>query len=325
MEKSSVFETQKLEYKKFCKKAGIYSAEAFNKRLREGKIASVIEICEKRHIQKIKEISCEIKRKYRCRIVCISGPSSSGKTAFAQRLKRELEQSGTKAISISIDDYYKSGAELPVDEYGCPDLESPDAIEALKLNENINDLLEGKETAMPLLDFKSGVKLSNGKAIKADPDDILIIEGIHAFNPNIVMPNDKAEKYNIYCTPLNEVLGNNGKRIDSQLTRRLRRLIRDYYHRNASYELTFSTWDKVEKGGEKNIYPFTENADIIFNSALAYEYAAYAAYLDVIFKNITKDDPYWENAQELFSAVLQFDRISNDYIPQSSIIREFIE
>lgn len=325
MKKNNILEDQRLEYKSFCEKAGISSAEAFNKRLREGKAEYVVEACEKRHAQKIKDISFEIKKRDRCRIVCISGPSSSGKTTFAQRLKHELEQSGTRAFSISIDDYYKFGADLPIDEDGSPDLESPDAIEAQQLNENLNDLLNGKETVLPVLDFMAGVKIPSGKTLKINPKDVLIVEGIHALNPKVVQPNTEFEKYSIYCTPLNEVLGNDGKRIGSQLTRKLRRLIRDYYYRNASYELTFSTWAKVEKGGEKNIYPLTENADNIFNSALAYEYAAYAGHLEAIFKNITEEDPYWENAQELFSEVRQFDRIAENFIPQNSIIREFIK
>ena len=204
-------------------------------------------------------------------------------------------------------------------------MESPEAIEAEKLNEDINDLLNGKKAALPVFDFMEGAKIPNGRILEIAPDDVLIIEGIHALNPQVVYPNEKFEKYSLYCTPLNEVTGDDGTRISSQLTRKLRRLIRDYYYRNADYALTFSTWERVEKGGEKNIYPLTKNADNIFNSALAYEYAVYSKHLNVIFKDITPDDPYFEKAKELFSAVLQFDCISEEYISQNSIIREFIK
>lgn len=259
-----------------------------------------------------------------CKLILITGPSSSGKTTFANRLSEELKKHGLSTLNISLDDYYKPIDEIPPGDDGKPDLEDIEAFEYDILNEHITHLIAGNSVYMPYYDFEKRMKIREGKLISLKDDEIILVEGIQALNPKIANSIDADKKYKIYCSALNALKNKNGDRIKSEITRLMRRLVRDYYFRNADYKLTFDLWDKVEIGSEKNIYPFTGEADTIFNSAAFYEYNLYKKHLAEILKDAVNDSNYTEKTKILLDTTEEFESLEDFVVPQYSIVKEFI-
>lgn len=324
MNNDKIIENQIKEYEYFLKNIGIVSVDDVNLAIRQNKITDLIMCSENRHYEIIKRCCNDILSKKDCKIILITGPSSSGKTTFAGRLCNELKRYGVSTLSISLDHYYKPLDEIPLDADGKPDIEDIEAFEYELLNSHICELIDGKSVYMPYYDFQKRLKAKDNKAVSLLENDIIIVEGIHAFNPKIAKDISSERKYFIYCSALNSLNDKNGNRIKSEQTRQMRRFVRDYYFRNADYKLSFDLWDNVEVGSKKNIYPYTEKADMVFNSAAFYEYSLYKKHLDIILKDALDDHIYKEKALTLLSSVADFESLADNYVPADSIIREFI-
>ncbi|MCK9478844.1 MAG: nucleoside kinase [Firmicutes bacterium] len=309
-----------VEYKSWCEKLGILTVSDINRILKEGKASWLINISEIWHEQNISEIAREIKRDVaRKKIILISGPSSSGKTSFAGRLQLHLKVLGINAVSISLDNYYKDIDDMPLNSYGKPDFEALESIDYIRFNENIEHLIDGHKVLVPIYDFsdKSGKEVP----LKLEADDVIIVEGIHGLNENLTANISNDKKYKIYCSALTALSKDDNTRIKSRTNRLIRRLIRDYYFRNSHYKFTFELWPHVEEGAQKYIFPYTNSADVIFNSSLLYELAVYKSHLNEIFKDAENKN---DEINELLGLVNSFDDIDDKMTPRTSIIREFV-
>lgn len=311
------------QYKSWCEKLGISTISDINRIIKEGRTNWLINVSETWHEQNLSEIARKIKNNVlQKKIVLISGPSSSGKTSFANRLALHLEVLGVKAISISLDNYYINEEDMPKNPDGKPDYEALESIDYSRFNDNVEHLLAGEQVYIPIFSFKSKTAIEKPLLLKGD--EVIIVEGIHGLNGKLThnIPDDK--KYRIYCSALTALSKDDGTRIKSRTNRLIRRLIRDYYFRNSSYKFTFELWPDVEAGAQKNIFPFTDSADIIFNSSLLYELAVYKEHLNLIFKNVPKSDENYDKISELLELVNSFCPIDTDLTPRTSIIREFV-
>lgn len=313
------------EYKNWCEKVGIETISDVNRLVKEGKISWLINISEIWQEQKISEIAKTIKDniKYK-KTVLISGPSSSGKTSFATRLQLHLKVLGINAISISLDNYYLDKKKIPLNEKGEPDYEALEAIDYELFNQNLVDLTDGKEADIPVYDFKKPRTDEDVVKMKLNPDEVIIVEGIHGLNPKLSSSIPEDNKYKIYCSALTALSMDDGTRIKSRTTRLIRRLIRDYNFRGTGYAETLNMWPDVETGAQKNIFPFTDQADIIFNSSLLYELAVYKNPLNELFMETKEDLVNQHTIIYLTTLVNHFRSIEKIYTPPSSIIREFV-
>lgn len=313
-----------MEYKGWCEKLGITTVSDVNKLIRDGKTSWLINISEIWQEQKISEIAKTIKDNIsKKKIILISGPSSSGKTSFATRLQLHLKVLGINAVSISLDNYYIEKQYIPLGEDGKPDLEALEAIDYKRFNKNVEELIEGKEVLIPIYDFGKACIVKE-RPLSLKPDEVIIVEGIHGLNDKLSSDVPDENKYKIYCSALTALSMDDGTRIKSRTTRLIRRLIRDFNFRNSSYQYTFELWPSVERGAEKNIFPYTDNADIIFNSSLLYELCVYKNPLNELFMDAEGDTINAETISQLSSLVNNFRSIEKIYTPPSSIIREFV-
>ncbi len=296
-----------------------------NEAINNGSIYKLIEVAEALHEKKVANIADEIqKHKDRGNIILIAGPSSSGKTTFAHRLKIQLMVNGMKPISISVDNYFVDREKTPINEFGEYDFESINALDIELLNEHLTQLIQGEEVEMPIYNFKLGKREYNGNAIKIKPDQPIIIEGIHGLNEQLTYSIPEDHKFKIYISCLTQLNIDNHNRIPTTDVRKLRRLVRDHQYRGYSASDTLMIWPSVRRGEDRNIFPFQEDADIMFNSALIYELAVLKYYAEPLLREIGQDHPKYIEAQRLLrflSYVLPF---NTDKIPLNSILREFI-
>lgn len=259
------------------------------------------------------------------RVIFIAGPSSSGKTTFAQRLRIQLLVNGLRPVSLSMDDYFLDREFTPFTEKGEYDFEAFEAIDSKPLNKQILDLLAGKEITMPKYNFITGKKEWSGRKLLLLPDQPVIIEGIHGLNPNLTkaLPEDKI--YKIYISALTQLGIDSHNNIPTTVARLIRRIVRDYQFRGSSALKTIKQWSEVRAGEEKNIFPYQENADIMFNSALIYELAVLKKYAYPLLEKISDEIPEHSTSRQLLDFLNFFQDISNeDDIPNNSILREFI-
>lgn len=311
------------EYSNWCKKLGIVKIADINRIINEGRINWLINVSEIWHEQNISEISRKINDNIsNKKIILISGPSSSGKTSFANRLQLHLKVLGINAVSISLDNYYINTEKMPLNDEGKPDLEALESIDYKRFNQNVEELISGKQALIPSFNF--GNETIGDRPLKLEQDEVIIVEGIHGLNEKLTSNISNDNKYKIYCSALIALSKDDGTKIKSRTNRLIRRIIRDYYFRNSSYQKTFEIWPNVEIGAQKNVFPYTESADIIFNSSLLYELAVYRNYLNKIFRNVTEHDSNYDKITELFSLVNNFESIDSDVIPGASLVREFI-
>ena len=303
---------------------GADSVIGINKKLeREGEI-ELISLAEAVHSRQLAEIGDMIEQnKDKIRLICIAGPSSSGKTTFSNRLRIELLSRGIKPISISLDNYYKPRNEIPKDENGNFDFETIDALDVKKFNENLSDLIAGKNARIPVHNFKTHA-MEEGHDVHIDVDQPIIIEGIHALNDDLTTSIPNEMKYRIFIAPSAQINLDNDNPLSLTDSRLLRRIIRDNKYRFTPANMTMSLWDSVRKGEFKWIYHTQENADYIFNSFLAYELCALKPLAEPLLKEIKKDDEYFPIAERLLRLLKFFDGITDKWIPCNSLIREFI-
>lgn len=288
-------------------------------------VSKLIKVAEALHEKKVANIADEIEEhKDRGNVILIAGPSSSGKTTFAERLMIQLMVNGLKPIAISMDDYFVDREKTPVDDRGEYDFESIEAIDLELLNEHLSHLIQGEEVDMPIFNFKSGMREYIGRKVKIRPDQPIIIEGIHGLNEKLTYSIPKDHKYKIYISCLTQLNIDNHNRIPTTDIRKLRRLVRDHQFRGLSALDTLRIWPSVRRGEDKNIFPFQEDADIMFNSSLIYELAVLKYHAQPLLSEIGKNSQDYIEAQRLLRFLTYVLPLEAKDIPLNSIIKEFI-
>jgi uridine kinase len=274
--------------------------------------------------KKIVNIAEQISRHKDVKIILIAGPSSSGKTTFAKRLSIHLRVLGIIPKVIGMDDYFVSRHLSPIKENGEPDFESLKAIDVKLLNEHLTTLLSGKVIELPKYNFISGTSERSHKKMRIDKDEILILEGIHGLNDQLTASVPFNQKVKIYVSALNNLNIDSHNRIPTSDSRKLRRLVRDSNFRGHSAEQTLLMWDSVREGEEKNIFPFQENADFMFNSILTYEIGVIKKFAMPLLQQISEFSNQFASAQLLMNTLHHLHIIDENYVPTNSILREFI-
>jgi len=285
----------------------------------------LIKISEALHGKKIAEIADKIKHKGNVKLILVAGPTSSGKTTFSKRLAVQLKVAGLKPIQISLDNYFVNREQTPKDENGEYDFEALEALDTKTFNENINNLKEGKTIDMPQFSFETGERYYDGTQLSADEDTVFIAEGIHALNPELTSEIDDSIKFKVYISALTQIGIDGHNRISTTDNRLIRRIIRDHKYRNYSVLDTLNRWESVRRGEEKNIFPFQEEADIMFNSALLYELAVLKKHAEPLLKDVNQKEPMHAEAKRLLKLFSYFKHINiEEEIPPTSILREFL-
>lgn len=298
---------------------------SLNKKIINNTIDDMIRVNEALHEKKIAYIADEISNDDNIKIVLIAGPSSSGKTTFAQRLSIQLRVNGKKTFALSLDDYFVDREHTPKDENGEFDFETIDALDLELFNEQLLKLMACEQVQIPTFNFKSGKREYTKEHVKLTNDHIIIIEGIHGLNDKLTKNIPQKNKFRIYISALTQLNIDNHNRISTSDLRLVRRIVRDNTHRGNNVYKTMELWDNVVKGTEKYIFPHQENADAIFNSALVYELSVLKKYAEPLVKEIKKDSIFYPERQRLLKFFSYFKSIDDESaIPNTSILREFI-
>ena len=313
------------EHKNWAEILGVEDISQLNKITRSNRYGDIIKISEALHEKKIVEISTKISEKRnKVNIILIAGPSSSGKTTLSKRLGIQLAVNGLHAIEISIDNFFLDRENTPLDENGDYDFESLEAIDICYFNEFLLKLMDGEEVAVPHFDFHLGQRVFNGKKIKMEKDNILIIEGIHGLNPELTPRIDSEKTFRIFVSALTQISIDEHTYIPTTDNRLLRRIVRDSKYRGYDARSTIQRWPSVRRGEEKHIFTFQENADIMFNSAHIYELAVLKKYADPLLKQVKENVPEYSEAVRLLIFNSYFDIIPEEEIPPTSVLREFL-
>ncbi len=283
-----------------------------------------INVCEARHNRQLAELGQLIEDDIEdIRLICVAGPSSSGKTTFANRLRIELLSRGIRPIRISIDDYYKLKKDIPLGDNGEPDLESIEALDVATFNQNMLDLINGETVTLPKFDFELGRRV-NGRTIKVGKEEPIIIEGIHALNDDLTISIPKSNKFKIFISPQAQINLDDHNPLSLTDLRLVRRIVRDKKFRNSPAEETLSMWPNVRAGEFKWIYSTQEGSDYVFNSFLPYELPVMKKYAMPLLTAIDKDSQYYPDAQRLLRMLKFFIDMSDEWVPSNSLMREFI-
>ncbi|MDQ7096025.1 nucleoside kinase [Desulfosporosinus sp. PR] len=282
-------------------------------------------LAEALHEKKISSIADRIfEQRCNIRLILISGPSSSGKTTFAQRLSTQLRVNGLRPLALSLDNYFLSRDETPLDANGQYDFESLNALDLPLLAAHLNALIRGENVETPIYDFVNGRRSPVGKSMHLSSDEILVIEGIHALNPCLVPSLDRNQMFKIYVSALFELNIDNYNRVPTTEVRLIRRIVRDNQFRGINPERTLGQWESVRRGENNNIFPYQEEADVMFNSSLLYELNALRPYAEQLLGSITPDCAYYKTATHLLTLLSFFSPLDVSTIPFTSILREFL-
>ena len=312
------------EFEDWSNVLGISNVVDLNRIIESGKYGNMIRTVEVLQEKKLGQIADKIKEQ-RKKIILIAAPSSSGKTSFAHRLSIHLKVNGINTVAISMDNYFVDRKDTPIDEYGKPDYESIKAIRVEQFNRDLKDLLEGKEIKVPIFDFKLGQQFISNETMKLDKDEVIIIEGIHGLNPSLTKDIAEEDKFKIYLSVLTQINLDNHSRIPTTDLRLLRRMVRDNTHRGCNAENTIMNWGSVRRGEELNIFPYQEQADVVFNSAGLHELALLKVYAEPLLEEIQPDSPAYLEAIRLLRLLQYFVKLEDiSDIPNTSIVREFI-
>lgn len=312
------------EYREWAKIMKIENSVDLNRVVSSGKIADLIRIDEVLQSNRLLSVAREIStNRDKIKIILIAGPSSSGKTTSSRKLSMYLRSFGMKIRPISMDDYFVDKEETPLDKDGNPDFECLEAVDLKLFDEQIEKLLNHEEITIPTYSFILGKKEYKEK-VKLEENELLIIEGIHALDTNVLTNIKRESKYKIYLSALTELNIDNHNRISTSDNRLLRRIIRDNRTRGYDVTRTLSTWKDVRRGEEKYIFPYQDDADFTFNTALIYEIGVLKTYVEPLLYMVDEDDEYYEDAKRLIDFLRLFLPIPSDAIPDDSIIREFI-
>lgn len=298
---------------------------SLNEKVNNNTIDDVIKVSEALHEKKIAKIADTICEDTDINIILIAGPTSSGKTTFANRLAVQLKVNGKRPVSISIDDYFVNREDSPLNEDGTFNFETIDSVDLKLLNRDLTRLLEGEIVELPRFNFITGQREMSGKYIKVDKDHPIIVEGIHGLNPRLTRDIPEKNKYKIYISALTQLNIDAHNRIATTDTRLIRRMVRDVKYRGNGPLRTFELWSGVRRGEEKYIFPYQEEADIMFNSALVYELAVLKKYIVPLLQEIENDSIYYSEAKKLIKFLQYFvDIVNEEDIPPQSLLREFI-
>jgi uridine kinase len=313
------------EYKNWIDILGVGSLAAINDQVQKGYSSELIKISEALHEKKVAQIADAIYNlRDKVRVVLISGPSSSGKTTFAKRLSIQLKVSGLKPYTISLDNYFVDREQTPRDEKGEFDFESIKALDVDSFNRDLIKLLDGEEVELPKFSFEQGRRFYDKTFLQMDANGIIIIEGIHALNPELTALIPAEKKYKIYVSALTSLSFDRINRIPTTDNRLIRRIIRDYKYRGYSALDTIRRWESVRRGEDKNIFPYQEHADVMFNSAMLYELSALKSYAEPILYELPSAEPEYSEAVRLLKFLSYFTPIAEKEIPPTSILREFL-
>lgn len=316
------------EYHRWNQILGISTVGDLNVACNHGHATDLINVSEALQEKKIAQIADEITHRNqdgkRVKLVLISGPSSSGKTTFSKRLSIQLMTNGLKPYPISLDDYFVNRNDTPLDENGKHDFESLYAVDLPFFEEQLTTLLNGGEVELPRYNFTTGKREMSGKKLRIDEHMILIIEGIHALNPALTPHIPNENKYKVYVSALTTILLDNHNYIPTTDNRLLRRIIRDYKYRNYSAEETIARWPSVRAGEEKWIFPYQENADAMFNSALLFELAVLKDYVEPVLRKVPNRCPEYSEAHRLLRFLNYFVSVQDKELPPTSLLREFL-
>ena len=322
-------EAARQEYKDWCSAIGIDTIEKVNEVVQAGEAVPLINLCEARQERKYAEAADQIFwRRHHSSIVMISGPSSSGKTSSSLRIAQQCRVLGISPKVIELDNYFLPREQTPLDENGEYDFEALGAMNLELLNSNLNDLLSGKEVIIPRFDFKTGNTLFEpSRALRLEDHDILFMEGIHALNPELTYAIDQSRIFRIYISALSSLPG--GEKVHNSTTdkRLLRRIVRDNRVRGTSPEDNILRWPSVRRGETRNIFPFEENADVVFNSSTLYDVPLLKYYAEPLLYGISESSPAYEKARSLLDFLVRVTALKPSEIaaiPPTSIMREFI-
>ncbi|MTI85425.1 MAG: nucleoside kinase [Firmicutes bacterium] len=313
------------EADKWGEMLGVQDVVSLNDQIVAAKAGNLVRVTEAFHEKKISQIADLITENIdRIRIVLIAGPSSSGKTTFAQRLSVQLRVNGIRPVAISLDDYFVNRCDTPLDINGNYNFECLDALDYALFNEHLIQLIQGEGIELPSYNFNTGQREYRGQRLKLKPSDLIIVEGIHGLNDVLTSSIPKGRKFKIYVSALTQLNLDKHNRIPTTDLRILRRIVRDSNSRGYSARQTISRWPSVRRGEEEHIFPFQEEADIMFNSALVYELAVLKQYAEPLLSQISQDCSEHSEARRLRKFLSYFTPIDTCDIPANSIIREFI-
>ena len=306
------------------RKVNIETVADLNERISKEGVRNILLIQEALQEARISEIAEQIAEKGNVRFVMIAGPSSSGKTSFSHRLSIQLRTHGLRPYPIELDDYFVDRDKTPLDENGQKDFECLGALDVKQFNEDMLSLLSGKEIELPEYNFITGKREYKGNRLKLNKEDILVIEGIHGLNDKLSEALPKESKFRIYISALTQLNIDEHNRIPTTDGRLIRRIVRDARTRGYSAQNTIRQWPSVRRGEEKNIFPFQEQADVMFNSALVYELAVLKVYAEPLLFGVDRKSPEFMEAKRLLKFFDYFLPVPSEEVPRNSLLREFI-
>ena len=303
---------------------GIRTVGDFNQAIEAGHATDIINISEALQEKKIANIAEDIANRQGVKLVLLAGPSSSGKTTSCKRLSIQLAVNGLKPLQISLDDYFVDRDKTPKDDNGEYDFESIYALNLDLLNEQFNALFRGEEVELPKYDFPSGKSVKSGKKLKMEPNNVLVVEGIHALNPELTAHIPQEQIYRVYASALTTILLDNHNYIPTTDNRLLRRIIRDYKYRGVSAQETIHRWPSVRTGENKWIFPYQENADAMFNTAMLYELSVIKMQAEPLLQQVPENCEEHAEAYRLLKFLKYFKGIPYNNLPPTSLLREFL-
>lgn len=313
-----------IEFNKLNDIIGITSVGELNEKILQNKINSVIQFSEAVHQKEMIKLAMDIEKRSDIKMILIAGPSSSGKTTFAQKLGIQLKLIGYNPITISMDNYFVERPDTPLGPDGKYNFECVEALDIKLFNTQMKDLIEGKTVELPEFDFVVGTKKYKGNYLKLQENDVLIIEGIHALNPILTEFTPDESKYKVYIAPIATLNIDGYTKVSSSDTRFLRRMVRDYATRGHSVERTFDLWKNVKEGETKYIFPFINTVDYIYNSSLIYEPSVMKTFAQPLLLQLDKSSEFYAEARRLYVYLNNFLPMETSNIPIDSIVREFI-
>ncbi|MBU5482403.1 nucleoside kinase [Blautia sp. MSJ-19] len=320
---SKIFRVQK-ESQEWAEKMDISYVGDLNDRITKEGIGNILLVQEALQEAKISDIAQRIVSEGNKKFIMIAGPSSSGKTSFSHRLSIQLTAHGMKPHPIGVDNYFKNREETPLDEYGEKNYECLEAIDVEQFNKDMLALLNGERVELPVFNFKTGLREYKGDFLQLGPEDVLVIEGIHGLNDKLSYALPAESKFKIYISALTQLNIDEHNRIPTTDGRLIRRIVRDARTRGTSAKDTIARWPSVRRGEEANIFPYQEQADVMFNSALVYELACLKVYAEPLLFGIDKSEPEYLEAKRLLKFLDYFISVPSEDIPHNSLLREFV-
>jgi uridine kinase len=312
------------QYGNWLERLGIESVGALDDAVQAGRSREVILVSEALHEQHIASIARQIvEQKDRARLVLISGPSSSGKTTFSRRLAVQLLALGLSPYALELDSYFVDRDKTPRDENGQFDFETLGALDLEKLGDQLQRLVNGEEVQLPHYNFKLGLQEA-GDTIQLRPEQLIIMEGIHGLNPRLIPPVLAGQSFKIYASALTQLNLDRHNRVSTTDTRLIRRIVRDARERGYTAQQTIGRWESVRRGEKRHIFPYQENADVMFNSALAYELSVLRPLVEPLLRQVTFGTPEYIETKRLLAFLEWFLPVEPDWIPDNSILREFV-